>query len=305
MRHLLITFALIFTCISSHASKDGGGGNIIENEQVSFKDMSRFLSKSKSLVIAWLNFQQLNMENNFYVSYGDRDTEKAIQSLIANRKINPSLEDNLRFELLVDSGCYVAGEGYKDAGVVQEYQDGKYPICISYERLSKKLNKVNFRKQLFALIIHEMSHWAGLGELDAQLIQKYVYDSVLGIDLEKIAKISSLQIYIYSRTGDAVNHLLMNGTYSKSKAQSEAYRISNNMSENYIKKAPFNFIPVGVSKVILDYRDRDKMISTLGAYAELLEIYNTTRAHYYEVNHPEPTKWLNKMLLNNNKKGEL
>lgn len=153
----------------------GGGGGALPKIPVTVKEVEYTIEHSKHMIVTWLH----NFENRFRTDCGNvatQDdyllTEPILRMLFAGPKDIFATLENLKIEVRSTSACHDINGKRTDASVHSSIPGA---ICISSQRLAKKLVQADMPGQVSALILHELSHLMGADEPTAKLIQKVVF----------------------------------------------------------------------------------------------------------------------------------
>jgi len=108
--------------------------------------------------------------------------QPGIENTIAHHLFDGSqtifdLLPKITIQLHENTPCYNRLGEAVDGSVTSDVPNG---ICMSYFRMKNRLNKVTYRPQLSALLIHEMSHLTGTDEPQARALQRFA----LGVFLQ-------------------------------------------------------------------------------------------------------------------------
>ncbi|WP_413578115.1 hypothetical protein ACLVWU_06190 [Bdellovibrio sp. HCB290] len=163
---LFVLTVSIFGCDSKSSltpdqgGTSGGGGNTVASRKIDTNDLKAAISNAKPVVVVWLTLQK-NKCDFLCGSLYNRLFAATPNILEAAKNLH---EVELRSE-----SCRDERGGERDASI---YGKKAGTICLSSSRLLARLNNEDHENQVAALIIHELSHFAGASEADALEIQK-------------------------------------------------------------------------------------------------------------------------------------
>ncbi len=153
----VIAMVLLVSCRLFAGSVSGGGGGITypNPKPVTVDEMIEFVKVSK--IAVWDYFKESS-------SYRTPETEKLLRSGIDVF----SVLDRANI-VISKNGCTDFFGNFVDASINTTFRFG---VCLDIISMQKKLFQQNYRSQLLALIIHEVSHHLGADEPTAEAIQK-------------------------------------------------------------------------------------------------------------------------------------
>lgn len=160
-------YSLIFLLISATAQAggvSGGGGNTKPSERPTTVEVRSLVEKSRLFLTLYFN----QYERDPFAVGPENDTirrklfgieKHTIQDRIATVKIIEELR----------GPCYdLSGKPVDGSARGAEPRS----VCLSIPRVTKKLSRENYEKQILALLVHEYSHLIGTTEEEATLLQE-------------------------------------------------------------------------------------------------------------------------------------
>ncbi len=142
---------------------DGGGGGTLPAQPVPIYQVREIAEESKPLLLFLLNYLEKHRIGLDSPGLGAKlfDGPRKAQEVLKY----------LRLEVREESPCYT-----KDGREVDGSIHGTKPntICLSAFSISKKIDVAVAKREILALLIHEISHFLGADELEASSLQKKV-----------------------------------------------------------------------------------------------------------------------------------
>ncbi len=179
LKRFALVFATIFVSCSSVLAAGGGntdpngpggtgGGNVLRSDRKDLEEEIYYLSSS-----IWDISDRKLAGNSFKITQSDLKPELKQVSLQVLGSPFFTINDEtmnylkgLKFEI-INGPCF-EGKDEKDAST--EYRKNS-PICLSASRLSR-FPKASLKSVLLPILFHEMTHQFGLGEKEANALQK-------------------------------------------------------------------------------------------------------------------------------------
>ena len=161
--------------ISANAERGGitaGGGDISVPDPIDQPSLQKMIVDSKFTLIQWANYAEYWWVGvNKPLGGGDPQAEFLFE------RSNPVFEWIRKTEIRVENnGPCRDGDGRETDGSVHGLPKGM--ICISAQRLGKKLSQINYEYEVAGLVMHEIAHLMGADEDMAMDIQKNVVTSL-------------------------------------------------------------------------------------------------------------------------------
>lgn len=173
---------------------DGGGGNVKPSNPITKDDIEKFVHSHITKVAIKMryneasNFEGLALFKNDPYSFTcqpmpscfDEHFKDRHYLVSANKKLFYSPSGRTIFDAIDTAQIYVQGPACIDPQTGQEADASAFvkenAICLSYDRLSKKLSKSDIEDRLLVLLIHEYSHLQGTTEEEALAIENKLKD---------------------------------------------------------------------------------------------------------------------------------
>ena len=143
---------------------DGGGGGTLKGS-IDYAKLVETVKSSKQLLVAFSHLIETNVISNRQMRINDKGSRVFEKVFTAN--IGRLILDT-EIVLLKNSDCLDYGGKIVDGSIVGVE---KTQICLNAKTLLNKLDEYLYIEQIGGLILHEISHHAGLNEEEAQLIQ--------------------------------------------------------------------------------------------------------------------------------------
>lgn len=243
----MMAIALLVLSLEIHATTisdghdQGNGGNIPASEAVSPQEIADVI-KTKALpnVIAWLNHQELLF---FKTKDDGEDSSNPATKYFEKMQFENYSQYLKPIHVKMDESCFDKYHRPVDGSIYGTIPD---TICISAFTLSSKLNKYNFKGEVYALIIHEISHLLKYNEEEAVALQKYALKDFLTIDDKNIQlEIKSLLDNMNSQIQILDRAILDNEYFNKYPLELANYRqglldIQSNVDS---KRFPVRYLP--------------------------------------------------------------
>ena len=174
---LIVITSMALAQLAMGGNGSSGGGNLLPKDRISENQFTDVLSKAKLVSEAYFDFVQNYPENS-------KLPLQVISKLFQGEN---SVQDMLRRSKIViakDEPCFSENQE-KDASYTETSGYGPV-ICISQERITSKINKLEATTQIWALVAHEISHSMGTTEAEAELIQATAANTMVAGAYEKI-----------------------------------------------------------------------------------------------------------------------
>lgn len=182
-----VLFFLAFT--SSHlslaagggAGNDGSGGNS-DPDYVTKLDIMDYTADSFETIADVFRYLSFSQSSNIYNSVlfkGPRTVFDSLYSVTINYKPDEPCIDN---------------EGNEKDGAADIKRQ---TICLSLARIQKRLNKGNLKRELMALLVHEISHLAGANEMQAMALQDEVRPWITLASMDNSLSEDGSDFYLY------------------------------------------------------------------------------------------------------------
>lgn len=140
---------------------DAGGGGTLPTQHASIYQIQDIATESKPTLLFLLNYYEYNRH---WMS------DKVLMQKLFDgpRKAQDVLKD-LRLEVRMDRPCYTSNNTEVDGSI---YGAKPNTICISADRISKKVDRAIAEREVIALLMHEVSHFMGSTETEAETFQE-------------------------------------------------------------------------------------------------------------------------------------
>ena len=149
---------------------DGGGGGTLPANPISLSDAKEIIREAKTPLLMLIKGQE------FSLSLLSR--RSSLETKLFGSKPNIwDITNDTDIEILTDRACKDASGQDVDGSVHSSLSNA---ICISTFRIAPKLIKERARTEIYALILHELSHKLGTTEAEAR---EYQRDA--SVDLER------------------------------------------------------------------------------------------------------------------------
>ncbi|WP_413291174.1 hypothetical protein [Bdellovibrio sp. HCB337] len=150
---------------------DGGGGGTLPAYPVSASEVREFAEMAKSKLYYLLN------------GYEDPDAHLSTIPLQKKlfggpRKAQEVLND-LRLEVRENAPCLTSNGTEVDASI---HALKPNTICLSADRISKKIDKAMVEREVLALLMHEVAHFMGADEAEATELQQDIAWRIMNSD---------------------------------------------------------------------------------------------------------------------------
>lgn len=145
-----------------------GGGETLASERVGLDQIAQAIQSSRNLVTAFLNHAEREMILGSANPRPD-PLPKAYSLFFSGSESVFDVLNLVRVEILRDAPCISSDGNPYDGSVLSGVPHG---ICMSASRMLKKLTFANYRAEVAALMLHEISHLVGSTEEQAVEIQK-------------------------------------------------------------------------------------------------------------------------------------
>lgn len=181
MRKLFLITLILFAQNVFAGGMDAGGGGTLPTHPVPIYKVKEIVSEAKPKLLYLFNDYEAHLK------YGLRNSLLS-KLFLGARKVQDVLND-LRVEVREDRPCLTAQGSEVDGSI---YGIKANTICISALRISQKVDLGVAEREILALLAHEVSHFMGTNEAEAEELQKDIADRILHssngieLDLEKI-----------------------------------------------------------------------------------------------------------------------
>lgn len=148
-------------------SVSGGGGGTLPGDKIEAKDVLEAVADSRSVIDAFLKGVET------WIVLEDGTTPKAwyhdYDKMFAPGADVFKLLNKVSFRIVSNGTYHDVGGSETDASANTDIEGG---ICISVSNIQPKVSFSNYRAEIGALILHEISHLYGSDEKEAVSIQK-------------------------------------------------------------------------------------------------------------------------------------
>lgn len=158
---LILLISEILFANGNTGGMDGGGGGTLPAQPASVFEIQEIAEESKSELLYLLNGYEWREKYN-----QDKPLYKKL--FLGPVKAQQVLKE-IRLEVRVDKPCYTSANKEVDASV---YGIKTNTICLSAFRIAQKLDRAVAKREVIALLMHEISHFLGSTEEEAVEIQK-------------------------------------------------------------------------------------------------------------------------------------
>jgi hypothetical protein len=186
---LLFSFSILLGCQKNEmgGGQDIGGGNVVAAGKVTFEDLQNYVNllESKREIL----FRSLEVTSLIAARIRKLDPKvlKALSAdefkkmtfqahiydlLFKDKTRSAAILKKAEVELITTGPCY----GLNGIPVDGSIYGNEKPICLSAERLLKKLRRDDFEIQVLSLYVHEVSHLFGTNEDEAIQLQKQILE---------------------------------------------------------------------------------------------------------------------------------
>ncbi|RYZ87881.1 MAG: hypothetical protein EOP06_11910, partial [Proteobacteria bacterium] len=148
-------------------SVSGGGGGTLPGDKVEASYVQEAIVDSRTVIDAFLK----GVETRFVLD-GGTPSESFYQNYSKMFRAGADvfkLMNEVPFKVISDGACHDLDGSETDASGNVDVQGG---ICISVSRIQPKVTYANYKAEIAALILHEISHLYGSDEAEASAIQK-------------------------------------------------------------------------------------------------------------------------------------
>lgn len=158
------------------SDRAGGGGNTLYEPPSNPVSVQYYVEKDPNFikeVVAVLLREQFS----FVTELGSGPYGQARQLLFSKNHKGQTVYQVLKavkFDVLMTGPCIDPSGAEKDAAAFVE----KNSICLSAQRISRNVSDRALPVQLYALVIHELSHFMGTDEEQAELLQGFIRSSL-------------------------------------------------------------------------------------------------------------------------------
>lgn len=140
---------------------DGGGGGTLPSHPASVYEIQDIAQESKEDLLYLLNSYEWREKY---------DQKKPLyQKLFGDSRKAQEILKDLRLEVRLDKPCYTS-QGVEVDGSIYALKPNT--ICLSAFRISQKLDKAVAKREVLALLMHEVSHFLGATEVEAVEFQE-------------------------------------------------------------------------------------------------------------------------------------
>lgn len=183
MNPLHLIALILFSAVNAFAGAiSGGGGGVILPNPAQPKQVVETIQKYSGQVIwAWLNQQELK----FSALTEDERQKSPFKKLFSNTTNSSqnifSVLKAMHIDLKLSIPCYDAFGEEKDGSVSL---NGSFDVCISAFTIPPKVDQYMAASETTALLIHELSHFMGTDEAEAETLQKLALEDLHNTDFE-------------------------------------------------------------------------------------------------------------------------
>ena len=142
---------------------DSGGGGTLPTQPASIYDIQDIAQESKPVLLYLLNSYE-------WLRKYDQEQPYYKKLFSGNQKAQEVLKD-LRLEVRLDKPCFTSNGTEVDASI---YGLKPNTICLSAFRIAPKLDKAIAKREVQALLMHEVSHFLGATEEEATKFQQEI-----------------------------------------------------------------------------------------------------------------------------------
>lgn len=175
----VFTFSTIAISTAAYAGEGGngsGGGNIKKPTKVEASEIGAFLASSNAerVLFRWANGLEI------------KQAAGTLRSALLDRLVSAEPKPTTRIQNLIvlvrhQSACRNDRDHVEDASA---YTGVDNEICLSLERIARKVTSVDYRARVLSLIIHEVTHLAlGLdAETEASNTEAIAFNDFMKLD---------------------------------------------------------------------------------------------------------------------------
>lgn len=198
---LLLLSAQTVIAAGNIGGMDGGGGGTLPAQPVSTYKVQEIVSESKSKLLFLFNDYEMRLK------YGV-STPVISKLFLGPKKVQEVLK-GLRVEVRMDRPCLTSLGTPVDGSI---YGVKPNTICLSADRISKKVDQAVAEREILALLAHEVSHFMGADESEATQLQKEIASAILyaplgsEIDSDKVRDAVSDSTNLLRRTVEALEN---------------------------------------------------------------------------------------------------
>ncbi len=165
---VIVLFVTKIYASGNSGGMDGGGGGTLPTHPAPVHLIREIVSESKAKLLHLLNKYETRTE------YDDSNT--LLKKLYGGPRKAQDVLNDLRVEIREEKPCLTSHGTEVDASI---HAVKPNTICISAFRISKKIDQAAIEREIFALLAHEVSHFMGADEAEAEKIQKDIAWSIL------------------------------------------------------------------------------------------------------------------------------
>lgn len=165
---VIVLFVTKIYASGNSGGMDGGGGGTLPTHPAPVHLIREIVSESKAKLLHLLNKYETRTE------YDDSNT--LLKKLYGGPRKAQDVLNDLRVEIREEKPCLTSHGTEVDASI---HAVKPNTICISAFRISKKIDQAIVEREILALLAHEVSHFMGADETEAEKIQKDVAWSIL------------------------------------------------------------------------------------------------------------------------------
>jgi len=164
----VVMIGALLSCQFAFAgSVSGGGGGTLPGDKIEAKDVIEAVEESRSVIDAFLK----GIESDFVLDDG---TTPQVWYHDYEKMFRPGTDvfkflNEVPFRIISNGACHDLDGSETDASANTDIQGG---ICVSVSRIQPKVSFANYRAEIGALVLHEISHLYGSDEAEASSIQK-------------------------------------------------------------------------------------------------------------------------------------
>ncbi|WP_413576128.1 hypothetical protein ACLVWU_17230 [Bdellovibrio sp. HCB290] len=144
---------------------DGGGGGTLPANPATINQVRTIAQEAKP---------ELLFLFNSYEYFGSISPDSLHTKLFGRSRVQDVLKE-LRLEVRVDKPCYTSKGTEVDASI---YATKHNTICLSASRIAPKVDVAAAKREVIALLMHEVSHFMGATEEEAVNFQKEIAHSI-------------------------------------------------------------------------------------------------------------------------------
>ncbi len=168
MKKIILSIFYIFISQNLNANSDiggmdGGGGGTLPTNPAHIFEIKAVAEESRPTLLFWFNRYE-------YSSRYSQNTA-IYQKLFKGKKTIQQTLKSLRLDVREDKPCFTSKGTEVDGSI---YGTKANTICLSALRISQKVDQALVRREVIALLAHEVSHFMGSTEEEAVEIQKSI-----------------------------------------------------------------------------------------------------------------------------------